>query len=409
MILRPLLAIGALTTVLAGFLLSALSTKYREVGLASMALLPAALSHVASTLPHPTSLTRFYPPMVAIPYFLSAALVMIGVRATASQQETLQVVRVAAVALTMLASAALLARLARCLAATELGGVSRLALSGAVLGLLCLVLHLSLLGQDRATLILAGLCLPLGLAAGRYFAKDRRLDRSPKEKERDPQVSNGLSLDQVARGMAHALLKPIGAVLHQLKLLAAGVKEVEQRRSLESAVEVLEQAQRLVRDVLDLARAQRGPFQARRLSLASVVQQALESAKLRFPGSTFSSRVGGAYLCGDEVALRCMLMNLLENAAEAAGGRGRIEITSMPMEASIQLWIDDESGGVAEEIEESLFGAFVTTKPHGTGLGLALAREVCRAHGGDVRLERRGKGTRVVLVFPVAVKLEEMG
>jgi signal transduction histidine kinase len=67
------------------------------------------------------------------------------------------------------------------------------------------------------------------------------------------------------------------------------------------------------------------------------------------------------------------------------------------------LRVVDNGPGVPESIRERLFEPFVTGKPSGVGLGLAVSRRIVRAHGGDLVLERTPAGASFLLTFPLEV------
>jgi signal transduction histidine kinase len=111
-----------------------------------------------------------------------------------------------------------------------------------------------------------------------------------------------------------------------------------------------------------------------------------------------------AVLEGDPIGLRRMLANLLDNAVKF-GGSARARLTSGEGGALIQ--IDDEGPGLPDNELERVFEPFHRVEPSrsrdtgGMGLGLAVARSIARAHGGDVTLENRlGGGLRVLVVLP---------
>ena len=69
----------------------------------------------------------------------------------------------------------------------------------------------------------------------------------------------------------------------------------------------------------------------------------------------------------------------------------------------VEICVDDTGAGVPEELRASIFDPFFTTKQRGTGLGLAVTREIVEAHGGSIRCEPRAEGgTRFRIALPVA-------
>jgi PAS domain S-box-containing protein len=104
----------------------------------------------------------------------------------------------------------------------------------------------------------------------------------------------------------------------------------------------------------------------------------------------------------DEDQLDQLLINLLRNAADAAletGGGARVSWTVF--DSSLHIWIDDDGPGISNNA--NLFVPFFTTKPNGSGIGLALCRQIAEAHQGSLSLENRKNagGCRALLRLPL--------
>lgn len=110
-----------------------------------------------------------------------------------------------------------------------------------------------------------------------------------------------------------------------------------------------------------------------------------------------------ATLRADPDQLEQMFINLLANAVDAslANGAQPVSLTWRVAEGSLLVSIEDGGLGIANS--ENLFVPFYTTKPTGSGVGLALAQQIARAHGGEVRLQNRenGEGARATVRLPV--------
>jgi hypothetical protein len=98
-------------------------------------------------------------------------------------------------------------------------------------------------------------------------------------------------------------------------------------------------------------------------------------------------------------------MNLIRNAAEAMPGGGtvhlRSELVGSGVSRCLRLHITDEGPGIPETARDRLFRPFVTTKPEGTGLGLAVASRAVEAHGGRLRVEDEPDGAHFVMELPL--------
>jgi signal transduction histidine kinase len=108
----------------------------------------------------------------------------------------------------------------------------------------------------------------------------------------------------------------------------------------------------------------------------------------------------------DPEHLTQVLMNLLLNAIEAAGQNGTIEVRLEQHDATARIQVHDSGPGLTEEQNEHLFEAFYTTKPDGTGLGLAVSRELAAAMGGALRYRNDRPGATFEIELPRVCQLQ---
>lgn len=119
---------------------------------------------------------------------------------------------------------------------------------------------------------------------------------------------------------------------------------------------------------------------------------------------------------GNPMTIEQIFVNLVINAVEASTRAARIEITSGAVPADrprrwrardvVMVAVHDDGPGIPLERRESVFEAFMTSKPNGTGLGLTLAREAAASLGGHLALEDSERGCRFSVVLPVLVGAE---
>jgi signal transduction histidine kinase len=172
---------------------------------------------------------------------------------------------------------------------------------------------------------------------------------------------------------------------------------------LDKAAREVNRAQAVVSAVLGLAR---GEALQREVTPVAALVDAARGAVVLPTNVTLSVRLAPPDLAvlGDPVLLERLLSNLLLNAIEALAGRGRgaIEVRASACAGGVELAVEDDGPGVDPAIAAHMFDPLVTTKAHGTGLGLALVRTVARAHGGEAAAgPRDGRpGTRVVVHIP---------
>jgi signal transduction histidine kinase len=100
--------------------------------------------------------------------------------------------------------------------------------------------------------------------------------------------------------------------------------------------------------------------------------------------------------------IRQVLWNLVLNAIQALEGKGRVSIRTGRGEGGVYLEVADTGPGIPAQVRASLFKPFQTTKQKGTGLGLAVADRVVKAHGGRIDVETGPKGTTFTVRLPVS-------
>jgi signal transduction histidine kinase len=102
----------------------------------------------------------------------------------------------------------------------------------------------------------------------------------------------------------------------------------------------------------------------------------------------------------DRAQIQQVLINLIKNAYEAGGPKEQVQVVvEAPEEGGCRISVLDRGPGVSDEVMESVFVPFFTTKPTGSGLGLALSREIVELHQGRLGLARRDGGGMSVSVW----------
>jgi signal transduction histidine kinase len=114
----------------------------------------------------------------------------------------------------------------------------------------------------------------------------------------------------------------------------------------------------------------------------------------------------GAHLQGNPLAIQNMLFNLVLNAGQATGGRGRIDVRVENSAEAVTLAVHDDGPGVPDEKVRRVFDAFYSTRGEGHGLGLVAVTACAELHGGSVRVERSDLGGAC---FEVELPLDRNG
>jgi signal transduction histidine kinase len=192
-------------------------------------------------------------------------------------------------------------------------------------------------------------------------------------------------IGSLAANVAHEIRNPLTAISATLQVIGASLDASDRRKPILTKVqEQVLRLDRLVSDLLGYARPVEP--QSRRVGLGSVVREALAQAGV--PARLLEAE--SVEVVADPQLVQQIIVNLLQNARDAAGGEGQIEVRVGPGPA---IEIADDGPGVSVEVTAKLFEPFVTTKMRGTGLGLAISRKLAESMGGALAWDpRRGQG-----------------
>ncbi len=210
-------------------------------------------------------------------------------------------------------------------------------------------------------------------------------------------------IGELAAGVAHELRNGLGTLRGYLTLIARRPEEGSAADYLAEMRRETDHLHRVLEDFLSFARP--GSARLEDVDLARVVRRAAADPVLA-PGAVVLDDGGRPVppLRGDPVLLERAVRNLLHNAcqAQAEGGvEGAVEARLSQGEEGLELAIEDRGPGLPQAVRERLFVPFVSARPGGVGLGLAVAHRIVTLHGGAIQLtDRPGGGTRAVIRFP---------
>ncbi len=208
--------------------------------------------------------------------------------------------------------------------------------------------------------------------------------------------------------VSHELRTPLTAIHGHVDALREGlVEDVDARRgSLEVVARETSRLERLVGDVLDLAKldAHRFTVLHEEVDMGRLLDEAYESfgEEARRRGIEFRTQVDGRpVLVTDGDRVLQIISNLLSNAFRWTPDGGRVDLSLTRQDGQVLVGVEDTGPGIAADERERIFRPFVSRDGGGTGLGLAIARELALALGGGIRLDSEaGRGSRFELVLP---------
>ncbi len=201
-------------------------------------------------------------------------------------------------------------------------------------------------------------------------------------------------MGEMAAGIAHEIRNPLSAVqgfagLLQQQIDADVLPERElMRRYCDRIRRGSAEVENIIANLLLWARP--GSGQPETLDVAALMDELRQDGMAlaaQFAGRHFAVRGPESELRvrADRTRLKLALVNLVRNALEAAPQNGHVEVRARLAAGRALVTVEDDGPGIPENLRTRMFQPFATSKAHGTGLGLALARRFVEVHGGELR------------------------
>jgi signal transduction histidine kinase len=240
------------------------------------------------------------------------------------------------------------------------------------------------------------------------FSDLTRLKELEYEKQRAERLA---SFGSLASGVAHEIKNPLVAIRTFAELLPERFSDVDFREDFSKVVvREIDRIDNLVARLRGIASA---PQQ--QTGLVDVRQPISDTLKLlrgqleqSHTAVRFTADDDSPFVTIDESQLKQLFLNIFQNALEAMGQGGELNIRVARTQSGGVSWIlievADSGPGLPESVKDHIFEPFFTTKPTGSGLGLAICRSIVDAHRGSIRAEnnRDQSGTTIVVELPAA-------
>ena len=239
----------------------------------------------------------------------------------------------------------------------------------------------------------------------------RHLARMEEMRKRLEQSERLSSLGQLAAGVAHEIRNPLNAISMASQRLLREYLPCEEGKSREfghlTGV-IRDEIRRLnviIEDFLTFSRSRR--LELREFSLTEIIEKLVrllgEEARARGISLSLKMEQNVLMVPMDVDKLQQALINIIKNAMESIAGEGAVDI-AVERQAGERavIRIADTGSGLAPEEVEKIFNPDYTTKEKGLGLGLTIAHEIIRGHGGTIRVQSNiGRGTTFEIVLPI--------
>ncbi|MFT7617198.1 MAG: PAS domain S-box-containing protein [Planctomycetota bacterium] len=234
-------------------------------------------------------------------------------------------------------------------------------------------------------------------------------------KEQVGRLDTMASLGEMAAGVAHEIRNPLNGIDGFAGLLARSLQATGDNASLIRYAQNIRRGVSEVNDIVTnlLTFASPETIQLNPVALSTLVHdvvtgfvdRANQTAKLVCEGFLSSTTT----VAGDPVKLKIIFSNLIQNALQAVGDSGSVHVTIARGEdrKTALVTVNDDGGGIPDEIRERLFQPFCTTKASGTGLGLAIASKFAAMHNGAISCQDIHGGTSFKVTLPIATEVNE--
>lgn len=214
----------------------------------------------------------------------------------------------------------------------------------------------------------------------------------------------------LAAGIAHEIGTPLGVVRGRAEYLLGKLGDHPQSPGVTVILEQIDRVTRTIRQLLDFSRVQ--PTSTLPVSLEPIIAAVLELLRIEAKRRKLelSSQIAPhlPLLSANSDQLQQMLVNLVMNSCDACAEGGKITISAYTFdETYLKIEVTDNGCGIAPEHRHQVFDPFFTTKKRGqgTGLGLTIASQIVRNHGGEIEVESElGRGTKAIIKWPISTK-----
>jgi signal transduction histidine kinase len=220
------------------------------------------------------------------------------------------------------------------------------------------------------------------------------------------------ALEELSASIAHEIRNPIAAAKSLVQQMGEDPSSIENVEYAKVALEELERVEQSISHLLRYAREE--PLTLEPVLLTEVIDSALDSFKDQITKNQVKivrEHDSPGAMRGDPEKLRRVVINLVKNAIDALseGPTPDATITLRTGEnlAGTEVWLEvkDNGPGIPAALKDRAFSPFVSSKAHGTGLGLPISKKLVEAHAGTIELKSEtGLGTTFTIVFPKQTK-----
>ena len=234
-------------------------------------------------------------------------------------------------------------------------------------------------------------------------------NRHEAQREQEIHAQKMAALGELSFGVAHNVNNTLTGILGRAQLILRNSNdETKIKAGLELIIKSAEDGAHIIRRIQDFAR-QRPSREFETISIADLLRDACEMTRPRWEARSEFAQIRfalnaecQAYVKGDPVELREVLVNMIYNAIDAMPSGGEIRLSTIENRERVVVCVGDTGTGMSPDVKQRLFDPFFTTKGKaGTGMGLAVSFGIIRRHEGSIEVDSEpGRGTTFKISLP---------
>ena len=229
------------------------------------------------------------------------------------------------------------------------------------------------------------------------------------QREQEIHAQKMAALGELSFGVAHNVNNTLTGILGRAQLILRNSNDPAKiEAGLELIIKSAEDGAHIIRRIQDFAR-QRPSREFETVAIAELLKDACEMTRPRWESRSEFAPIRfalhadcKAFIKGDPVELREVLVNMIYNAIDAMPSGGEVRVATQEIRDRVVVYITDTGTGMTPEVKQRLFDPFFTTKGKaGTGMGLAVSFGIIRRHEGSIEVDSEpGRGTTFKISLP---------
>jgi signal transduction histidine kinase/CheY-like chemotaxis protein len=238
--------------------------------------------------------------------------------------------------------------------------------------------------------------------------------RHEAQREQEIHAQKMAALGELSFGVAHNVNNTLTGILGRAQLILRNSNDPAKiEAGLELIIKSAEDGAHIIRRIQDFAR-QRPSREFETITIADLLKDACEMTRPRWESRSEFAPIRfalhadcKAYIKGDPVELREVLVNMIYNAVDAMPSGGEVRVSTQENRDRVIIQITDTGTGMTPEVKQRLFDPFFTTKGKaGTGMGLAVSFGIIRRHEGSIEVDSEpGRGTTFKISLPKVMQV----